>query len=115
MRTLTNEEALDLFADLLEPIAEILTDEEVKAAYAEKPIKGIKKAIKRHKRTIVSALALIDGVPVKEYKVDVLTLPFRVLELANRPEFQDLFQSQGQTRAAHVSGSATGTTGGGVN
>lgn len=118
MRDLTNEEALDLFADLMEPVAEILTDNEVKKAYGEKPIKGIKVAIKRHKRTIVSILAMLDGVPEKNYKVNVLTLPMKVLELANRPDFQpivqELFQLQDQMTAVDASGPATEPTGDGV-
>lgn len=118
MRELSNEEALDLFADLMEPVAEILTDEEVKKAYGEKPIKGIKVAIKRHKRTLVSCLAMIDGVPEKNYQVNVLTLPVKILGLINNPDMQplisELFQLQDQMMAVDASGPATEHTGDGV-
>ena len=102
MRDMTNEQALDLFADLMEPVAEILTDNEVKKAYNEKPLKGIKVAIKRHKRTLVSCLAMIDG----------------VLGLINSPDMQpiiaELFQLQDQMMAVDASGPATEPTGDGV-
>lgn len=118
MRELSNEEALDLFADLMEPVAEILTDDDVKRGYAEKPIKGIRLAIKRHKRTWVKILALLDGVPESKYQVNVLTLPMKVLELVNRPDFQpivqELFQLQDQMTAVDASGPATEPTGDGV-
>lgn len=115
-RTLTNEEKLDLFADLLEPLGQILTDEAVKEAFKTKSrLKAISVAIKRHKRTIVEMLALIDGVPPKEYTVDIVALPLRLLEFANRPEIQELFLSQAQTNAVSVSGSATENTGDGAN
>lgn len=108
--TLNNDESLDLFADLLEPVAEILADEEVKTAFNEKKIRGVKVAIKNHKAAIIEILALIDGVPVEDYKVNVLTLPLKVVELLNRPEVADLFQSQGQMDVAAISGSATDNT-----
>lgn len=118
MRDLSNEEALDLFADLMEPAAEILTDDEVKKAYSEKPLKGIKLAIKRHKRTWITILALLDGVPESKYQVNVLTLPMKVLELVNRPDFQpivqELFQLQDQMTAVDASGPAMEPTGDGV-
>lgn len=115
-RNLTNEEALDLFADLVEPVSEILFDTEVRKALTEnKTAKAVKLAIKRHKRRIIETLALIDGVPVSDYKVNVLTLPLKIMELVNRPEFTELFTSQGQTNAVDVSGSATESIGDGAN
>lgn len=114
-RELTNEESLELFADLVEPVGEILFDEEVRKALSEnKALKAIKLAIKRHKRRIIEALALIDGVPVEDYKVNVLTLPMKLMEFVNKPEFQELFTSAGQTNAVDVSGSATENTGDGA-
>ena len=115
MRNLTNEESLELFADLVEPVSEIIFDEEVRKALSEnKAAKAVKVAIKRHKRRIIEALALIDGIPVEEYKVNVWTLPMKIMGLVNTPEFSELFTSAGQTNAVDVSGSATENTGDGV-
>lgn len=119
MRTLSNEDSLELFADLLEPIAEIFTDDEVSRAWAEQPLKCIRLAIKRHKKALVTILALLDGVPENEYRVTVLTLPLKVFELANRPDakpfINDLFQLRDQLTAVDASGPATEPTGDGVN
>lgn len=113
----TNEEALELFADLLEPVAEILTDPEIVGIWKSggKKVTLVSKAIKNHKHTIVKILSLIDGIPEEEYKVNVLTLPARVLKLLNSPMFQELFTSQGQETTAGSSGSAMANTEGGVN
>ena len=114
-RELTNEESLELFADLVEPVGEILFDEEVRKALTDNnALKAIRIAIKRHKRRIVETMALIDGIPVDEYKVNVWTLPKKIMELVNTPEFSELFMSAGQTNAVDVSGSATENTGDGV-
>ena len=116
MRNLTNEEALELFADLVEPVSEIIFDTEVSKALREnKTAKAVKVAIKRHKRRIIETLALVDGVPVDEYKVNVFTLPMKLMELVNKPEFQELFMSAGQTSAVEFSGSAMDNTGDGAN
>lgn len=114
IKSRSNEESLDLFADLLEPVAEILADAEVKEAFESKKIRGVKVAIKNHKAEVVQILALIDGIPVEEYKVNVFTLPLKLLELLNKPEVAELFQSQGQMKVAATSGSATVNTEDGV-
>lgn len=108
----TNDEALDLFADLLEPAAEIIGDKEVADILksGDKPIKAIKVAIKKHKSAVVEVLARIDGVEPSKYEVNVLTLPVKLIELLNRPEVQELFTSQGQENAAGSFGSVTENT-----
>ena len=116
MKERTNDQSLELFADLLEPFAEILQDEEVSAAFkAEKPVRGISVAIKRHKKEVVEILARIDGKDPAEYKVNVLSLPMRLLRLVSLPEVKELFRSQGQVTTAAFSGSATENTEDGAN
>jgi len=110
----TNEECLDLFADLIEPCAEILGDPEVRAAFETNKLKAVKAAIKNHKKAVIEILALVDGADPATYKVGVLTLPLKVLELLNKPEVVDLFQSQAQMKTAAGSGSATANTRGGA-
>lgn len=116
MRERTNEEELDLFADLIEPFAEILQDGQVMGVLQNggKPITAVKWAIKNHKQTVVEILARIDDVPVEGYKVSAITLPIKLLNLFNRPEFKELFTGQGQQITAGSSGSATGNTEDGV-
>lgn len=113
----SNEEELELFADLLEPAAEILSDKEIVTVLqsGEKPIKAVVLAIKHHKSAIIEILARIDGVDPAEYKVNALTLPVKVINLLNHPELQELFTLQGQTSTAESAGSAMESTEDGAN
>lgn len=105
----TNDEQLDLFADLIEPTSKILTDAAIAEAFKSgDTFKAVRTAIKNHKAEIIEILALADGVPVEEYKVpSPLGLTVKIMGFVNKPEVQELFTSQGQTNAADVSGSAT--------
>lgn len=103
-----NEKALDVFADLIEPFTEILSDEGIKEAFKgnESKARIAKMAIKKHKKEVIQILAILDDVPVEEYKVNVFTLPAKVIEILNDPTFADLFTSQGQKKTEKSSGSA---------
>ena len=104
MVDMTNEQALDAFADALEPLTEILGDAEIIRAYnADLPyIKLVQMAIKRHKKEVVEVLAISDGVPVDEYKVNFLTLPVKALALLNAlmtsDDMKDFFSSRNQDK-----------------
>ena len=113
----TNEEALDLFADLLEPAAEILSDPELSKTLQSsgKAVKAVQLAIKNHKEAVIQILARIDGVNPADYKVNALTLPIKLINLLNRPEVKELFTSQGQNGGNVSSGSATESIKGGAN
>ena len=102
------EQALDLFADLLEPASEIMTDP-LFVSYAREGnnIKAVKTAIKGHKKALIEILARLDGQEPEQYDVTLLTLPVKALELFNDPVIKDLFTQQGQKKADDTSGSAT--------
>lgn len=104
------EEALDLLADMIEPISDIMTDKEIGETWKINRFKAIKLAIKNHKRAVIEVMALLDGVPVEEYKCNLFTLPVKILELLNDPALVQLFTYQGQTGDAKSSGSATVST-----
>ena len=105
------EAALDLIADLIEPFGEIATDADFLKLYrGGERIQAASKVIKNHKKAIIKILALLDGVPVEEYKVNVFTLTAKLVELFNDLEAVDLFLSQGQTGDAKSSGSASVNT-----
>ena len=107
-----DEKALDVMADLLEPLAEILSDPALKSAYERKAnkLKLVKLAIKNHKRAVIEILAILDDTPVEDYHVNLLTLPAKILEILNDEEFTQLFTTQGQPIGSPNSGSATGNT-----
>lgn len=108
----TNEEQLDLFADLLEPVGEIITDKAVsEKLQAGKMGAAIKAAIKAHKSAVIEMLAALEGVPVDEYVVPgPLGMLKKLLDLLNNPEVKELFIGQGQQNAAASVGSATENT-----
>lgn len=93
------EECLDVFADLIEPMAEIMADKEIaKEAKANNVAAAVKYAIKNHKRAVIEVLAILDGKTVEEYtkEINVFSLPAKILEILNEPEVMNLFQLQGQ-------------------
>ena len=108
----TNEEALDLFADLLEPVAVLLGDKELRDIINRKEpmIRAAAAAIRNHKSEVIQILARLDGVPVEEYRVNLLALPVKVVRLLNKPEVAELFIGAGQMNVAASSGSATENT-----
>lgn len=109
------EQALDLWADLLEPISEIASDKEIAKAVKAGDVKIAEvasKIMKRHKKSIIAILALIEGEDKKifEEKITAFTLPSKVLALLNDKELMNLFLSQSLTEDARSSASALGNT-----
>lgn len=106
-----DEKALDLLADLIEPLSEILADEDVrKAAEKVSRIRAVSVAIKKHTKAIMQMLATIEGVPVEEYHCNVFTLPNTLVEMLNDPDIAPLFISAGQRTEKKSSGSLTENT-----
>ena len=104
------EAALDILADLIEPVGEIMSDKEIGEVFNGNRFKAIGLAIKNHKKAVMQIMATVDGVPVDEYKCNVFTLPIKILELLNDPDIIQLFTYQGQTGDANSSGSASENT-----
>ena len=113
----TNEEQLELFADLLEPMANILSDKELRDSVKRKDprVRTAAMAIRNHKSEVIQILALLDGTPVEEYRVNLLALPVKLVNLLNKPEVAELFTGAEQMTAAVSSGSATENTEDGAN
>ena len=111
MRNMTNEESLDMFADMLEPMSVILADKEVSAKFKDGTLAaGVAHAIKRHKPEVIQILAATDGEPVETYKVNPIAIPFKLLHLLSSPEMKELFMSAGQMTEKGSSGSAMAST-----
>lgn len=108
------EKALDVLADLIEPATEIMTDTNIANAVkgGATKIQIAKTVIKNHKKAVIEIMAILEGESPKEYaeKVNLFTLPAKLLELFNDPELMSLFTSQGQKKGETTSGSATEST-----
>lgn len=86
------EEALDVLAEIIEPAAQIFTDENVKEALKSgSRIKATKIILKDHKKAILTLMATLEETPVEEYKPTLLALPALILGVLNDPELQNLF------------------------
>ena len=106
-----NEQAIELLADMFDPIMEIASDDKiVSAARSDNKVLMIKHMLKDHARSVFELMALSEGMSADEYECNMLTLPIKLLELFNRPEFSFLFQSQGQKVEETSFGSATENT-----
>lgn len=111
LNELKNEKAIEALADMFDPIIEIASDEAIEsAARSDNKILTVKLILKNHARAVFEIMAASEGVSVDEYECNMLTLPAKLMELLDRPEFSFLFPSQGQKTDETSSGSATETT-----
>lgn len=90
-----NEDAIEVIADILEPLSVIFTDEEIKKEKNKNRMKAVSMALKKYKKEVIQILARIDDVPVDKYECNALTLPMKVLEVMNDKEVQDFLESLG--------------------
>lgn len=107
-----NEEALDLLANIIDPLSVIMTDEEfVDTVRSGKPKLLIAKtAIKNHKKELVEIIATMHGETPDIYRFNIITLTADILDLINDPELESVFISQGQKMLKGSFGSAMEST-----
>jgi hypothetical protein len=107
------EEALDVLADIIEPITMIMTDKEIYelAKNQAQPIQYISPMIKNHKPELIQILARLDNKTVEEYNktLTLISLPKQILEMINDPEVQNLFQLQEENPAIPSASSSPAT------
>lgn len=102
------EDALDVLADLIEPLSEFALDKTfVELIRKGDKIKAVKHAIKEHKKAVLTVMAVLEDENPATYAPPLLRLPVMLLELFNDPELLVLFPS-GQTVTS--SGSASENT-----
>lgn len=94
---LKNEQATALIADLIEPAAEIFADEDFKDALKEDKLKAVKLLMKNHGEALLTMLAILDGVPRKDYSVNAVDIIKKSLAVLNDKELLSAFTLQEQT------------------
>lgn len=105
------ERALDVIADLIEPVSVMVQDEEFKLIIRSgDKIKVVKYLLKEHKREILQMLALINGEDPETYEPTLIQLPMMVMELFDDPDVMNLFGLQDQSKELASSGPATENT-----
>ena len=110
-----NEDALDVLAQLLDPIAELSKDKEITAPNKNEKGEDVPKtklemvqiAIRKHKRAVLRILATLDGVPLEEYNINLIQIPLKVYELLNDEDMMAFFYLFCLNLSDAFSGSAT--------
>ena len=91
------DNALDILADLIDPVCEIVVDQDVVTAFTSGDrMRAIKLGLKKHKKAVTTIIAL-------------LTLPAMLMELLEDEALMGLFSSQSQTEKTSF-GDATENT-----
>lgn len=110
------EDAIDLLADIIEPLGTIFADPNIRKLAEDKKTKRItlvREALKSHKADVLAIMARIADMPVEEYTetVNAFTLPIELLSIVNDPSLTSLFTSQSHIADSSVTfGSAMGNT-----
>lgn len=105
------EDAIELWADLLEPASEILADPVVKniSKSKKKPVAIAGMILKRHKEKVCEMLLRIDPEPLNGLTA-FTRLVSLIAEMMENKDMQAFFASQGQMMAEESSGSVTEST-----
>lgn len=106
-------DAIDLIADLIDPLTEISQDEEILKLTRKNgtPVFKIVQAIlRRHKDSAIQILAIIDGVEPEDYKGNVFTIIGRLLGLLSNKDIQSFFGVSPERKQKKSSGRATENT-----
>ena len=99
-------DALDVIADILDPVTTIAADEEVQKVISErKPYIIMAQVIlKRQKEAILEVLAILNQQDPKDFKPSLIELPIMLVQLIKdvkeNKELADLFLSQEMTTAS---------------
>lgn len=112
-KALTEEQKLDLLADIIDPAVKILADDSVRKAYNDgrgKTLDIFKAALKADREAVIELLAAFDGVPATEYKLNLLDPIAVFAEIITNPELVSVFGFAGLTGGAKSSGSQSENT-----
>lgn len=106
-----DDAALDLVADLIEPIGRICANPKFSMDMGKGLLLlAVKDALKSNKKDVVEVLARVEGVEPEEYHCTVVSLFTGLLSLLSNPELLGFFGLQVQSKDAPGSGLATEST-----
>lgn len=111
-------DAIEVVADIIDPVTSIMADEEVKKLAEMKPkpptLLIAKTVLKRQKKAILEILAILHGENPKTYNPSLIELPILLVNLINEiqsnEELQSLFRSQPQMSSSVSSGAVMENT-----
>ena len=114
-----DDEAMDVLAEILDPVSNLIGDSAFKLAIRGDKDKGIKpnrlEAVKvainkEHRSDVVKIMATLEGVEVSEFHYNLFTLPKMVLDVLNDKELIDFFTYRAEPNSNESSGFAMGNT-----
>ena len=106
-----DEEAIELLADILEPVSTIMSDKKIaEIACNETKLKLVQYLLKNHSKQVLEILAMMNGEKVEEFKCNFFTLPVMLLDVLNDEVFVNFFSSQVAEMQKNASGSAMEST-----
>lgn len=122
------DRVLDVIADIIDPIANIVQDGDVAAMFERKAVpegmdardffakrmrKGLPVLLKGHKADIIAVMAAIEGVTPGQYaeSLDFPKLFTDVMELVTDDAFLDFLSSSGTAKGADAPGAASASSG----
>ena len=107
-----NEDALDLLADLLDPVSDIMTDKGLRELVVKDGDKMAiaKYVLKNKQQQVVQILARMDNKPVKEYNATITEMFKQLLDVLNDKVMIDFFASQAQNIVGASSVSVSANT-----
>jgi len=104
------ERAIEVLADLIDPIATISQDMLFRTAIQTNRLEGIKYLLKNHKTTVLYILAILNEEDPETYQPNLLEIPVMLLDFFNDPTVSQLFGLQDQITEKTSSGPATENT-----
>lgn len=112
-KKLSDEEKLDLIADVFDPAAKIVSDPSVKKAYANgegRAIDIFKAALKADHDSVIEILAAFAGVEKSSYVLNMVDPISVYADIVTNSELVSVFAYAGQLGGAKSSGSHTENT-----
>lgn len=111
-------DAIDVIADILDPITVIMADKEIKALATQTPrppaITMARIILKNQKAAILEILARLNGEDPKTFNPSLIKLPFMLMELIKEisedEDLVSLFRGQPQMSSSVSSGAVMPTT-----
>lgn len=92
---LQGEDAIDVLAELLEPITEIACDKEFERLYKSKPLVfAAKHCLKHHKKSVLKILALVNCEDPDYFSPKFWELPKMLIDVLSDEDVKSLFISQ---------------------
>lgn len=105
------KDAIDLLADLIDPVIDIMSDKMLAEVYSKGRNADVAKYImKNYSDQILLIMALIEGEDPNEYQPSPADIVINIMQILNDPVFSQFFTSQAQSMVEASSGSVMQST-----